>query len=114
MAEPHIEDLPVYAGDVFSHTFTWLYEGEPQSLVGLSSLAQVRVKPDSDSVLATMTVTKDDEAGGVFTISMTKEQTRALPIGRFSCHYDVQFTNSGEPTTPVMGRFSVKQDVSRS
>jgi hypothetical protein len=114
VSEPHVEDLWVYAGDVFVHEFTWLYEGEPQPLTGLIGSAQVRATRESGTTLATMTVDIIDADAGIFTITMSAAQTRALPVGRFSCFYDVQFTDAGAPTTPVMGRFSVRQDVTRS
>lgn len=80
-------DLTIPQGGTWSETFEYVEDDEttPRPLTGFSSgKAQIRTHPGGD-LLGEMTVDIDVDAGTV-TLSMTAEQTRAIPRGGF---YDV-------------------------
>jgi hypothetical protein len=108
------EDFLITQGDSFIHEFTWVHEGAPQDLTGLTGTAQIRVRHNSSTTLASFTVTPVDAEAGIFTVGLSDSQTRALPVGHESCVYDVQFTGGSFGTiTPVTGAITVQRDVTR-
>lgn len=118
---PASYDLTVYQGDTFSKTFRIrqlnadLTLGAYLNLTGYVGAAQVRTSPSANSVLATFTVTLEDQTsytGGV-TISLTSTITAGLAVTT-SCVWDLQLTSpAGKVTTYVAGTFSVVAEVTR-
>jgi hypothetical protein len=110
---PDVQDLTLYADDDYAHEFTWEHDGQAQPLTGLAGVCQIKRKPDSAVPLVTQPVLVVDSQGGVFRVTLTKEQTAALPIGRNTCVYDIQFDGPSGRSTPVRGKVSIKKDVTR-
>lgn len=108
------QDFYVVQGDSFLHEFTWTQGGVPVSLTGLTGAAQIRVRHSSANPIVSFTVATVNAGGGVFTVGLSPNQTRALPVGHESCVYDVQFTGGAFGTiTVVAGAINVSRDVTR-
>lgn len=111
MADPSIDlrpkvlNLSAYRGDAWSLRITLT----GMDLTGSTIAAQVRARPDSTEVLATLDVSPVDLSAGVFDIG----QAAATEGG----HYDVQITPGGTgglPRTYVRGRLQVTADTTRA
>lgn len=103
-----IYDLIVEQGDVFSVTLDF-----PDSLDfdDLVFKAQIRTYPGSPTLWASMTTTINDPDMKKLTISLTKEQTKVLPV---RCAWDIQATSLSDPTfarTYLRGQVFVNQQV---
>lgn len=103
-----IYDLIVEQGDNFSVTLDF-----PDSLdfEDLVFKAQIRTYPGSPTLWATMGIAVNDPATNKLTISLTKEQTRVLPV---RCAWDIQATSLSDPTfekTYLRGQVFVNQQV---
>jgi hypothetical protein len=107
-------DLALYAGDGFAiaFTFTDKVTGEPWPLDG-EWLAQVRVVPGADAVVASFTVATT--APGSLTASLTGDDTRAVLEAGALTWWDLQQTSPGaEPRTWFRGQVRALEDVSRA
>lgn len=120
---PATQDIKLTRGDNFS-----IYlrikrksDGAYIDITGYAFLAQIRPDPDSDTILATMTVTISDQTafkGGVL-LSLDKTITAGLTFTgpereKVIGVWDLQITNTnGEASTYLDGSVTLRKDVSK-
>lgn len=103
-----IYDLIIEAGDNWSVTLDFPDDTDFNDLVFKS---QIRTYPGSPTLWGTMGVTVFDAVLKKLTISLTKEQTRVLPV---RCSWDIQATSLSDDTferTYLRGQVFVNQQV---
>ncbi len=83
-------DLNVYQGDSFTVTMDFNFDATLWT-----AKAQIRAVPASPVALAYFTITTVDATAGLFTLSLTADQTTRLPVKSF---WDLQFTSNSDPT----------------
>jgi len=76
-------NVPIYRGARWSFAFTLVVVGtnDPLDLTGLGPFVCEIKDPRGNRLLATPTVTSDYDDTGVITITITPEDTLALPLG---------------------------------
>lgn len=105
----------IYRGDSYAHTIHFwndVAQTDPFNIVGTVT-AQIRaarltvadIAPTDPLAVFTVQV-----AGNAITISLTPEQTKALPSAGF---WDLQVDNGGIISTLLMGKVKVLDDVTR-
>jgi hypothetical protein len=91
MSVPANYNITIYQGDTFTRNFQLVRDtgGQelPIDLSELEPLAQIRLRPDDDEVIAEFVVTYIDASQGIVNLSMSTEDTRNLPRVAF---YDFQ------------------------
>lgn len=108
-AKPGYQRLYIYRGDPFEVTFSSSVDDEAESVVALDALAQIRATPDSEDVLAEFAVEVSGADDNIVTLSLTAEDTAALPPG--TLRWDFQPNPDSE--TWLVGPVHVDADVSR-
>lgn len=111
-------DLTIYRGDTYKLPLrlrernTNGTAGAPLDLTGCTIKAQARTDEDGSTPLASFTVTPDaDPTTGLFTLSLTVVQTKALRGGV----WDVEVTwPDGTVSTYLKGKVTVLKDVTRT
>lgn len=80
---PGEPNLPIYRGARWAFTFRLVATDTdiPIDLTGLGPFVCEVKDPRADRVLATATIESDYDDTGIFTMSLTPAQTRALPLG---------------------------------
>lgn len=116
---PETLNLTVYQGVPWSDDITLLESLEPAvpvDLTGYSAEAQVRQRPDSPDVLATMTITfASDRTTGVLTAALSSAQTAAIPT-RNHAYYDIRLTKEGDDSAtivPLAGTITALHAITR-
>lgn len=89
-------------GDTFMMTCQYLENGQPAAL---PSTIESQVRGDSDSLVVTLMVSRDDEAGGKYS---AQADTTAWPLGMV--YIDVKYTYSTGviSRTPTINLMMVK------
>lgn len=106
--QPASRDLEVYAGDKYDHEITFQdADSAPLALSG-TWRAQIRAKKTDADPLVSFTIDTTNAATGVLLLSLTKEQTVALPS---ICVWDLE--NVTEEMTYLAGKIRVLAQVSR-
>lgn len=113
---PTCLDFKVYAGDSFAVRFRFVYQGttDPFPVPGLW-LSNVRRSPRDVLALTSFAIDDSDEdPGGIIGISLTGEQTAALPQD-VALVWDLQYLPEGgsQPHTWFRGDLISTRDVSR-
>lgn len=98
-------DLRFTQGDSFSQPFDFSID-----LTQATVKAQVRTYPEAPMVAADFTITVDDAAQGLVTLSLTPEQTQKLPL---RAYWDMQVSQSGSKATVMRGNVFVVREVTR-
>ena len=116
MAIPANYNITIYQGDTFTSDFQLLQqiggEEQPVDLTELTPLAQVRLRPEDEEVIAEFDVSLTDSSEGKFRLFIDNDQTRFLPRVSF---YDVQTVDqiTGFVKTWVAGKLNSPREVSR-
>lgn len=114
MALPTVVNLDIYAGDTFSHVFT--YTGG-KDLTGATALCQLRTSKTAANPTLEVTPTIV-AAENTITLSITSVESQALISQTYTSReyvYDIQVTFADtEVNTPFQGKANVTQDVTRS
>ena len=116
MAIPANYNITIYQGDTFTSDFQLLQEigGEeqPVDLTEFTPLAQVRLRPEDEEVIAEFDVSLTDSSQGKFRLFIDNDQTRFLPRVSF---YDVQTVDevTGFVKTWVAGKLNSPREISR-
>jgi hypothetical protein len=103
-----IYDLVIEEGDNFSVVLDFPDDTNFNDLVWK---AQIRTYPGSPTLWATMTTAVNNSTLKKLTISLTKEQTKYLPV---RCSWDIQATSIADPTqtrTYLRGQVFVNKQV---
>lgn len=91
MSVPANYNITIYQGDTFTRNFQLVRDTggveAPIDLSELTPLAQIRLRPEDEEVIAAFTVTYIDQEQGILNLSMTDDDTRNLPR---VCFYDFQ------------------------
>jgi hypothetical protein len=105
-----VQDLTIYEGDDYSFSVYFDFDIDTYT-----ATAEIRQMPGSSVLLTSFTITKPDLGSGdgpglrTLQLSLTEEQTRALPQ---TCYYDVQLVDSnGVTKTYVTGKIFVTKEV---
>lgn len=109
---PATRDLTMYQGDTYEHELTVTDDADPPVALDLSTgtwRAQVRKHAQATSVLASFAVDDTDAANGVLFLTLTPEQTAALPS---NCTWDLEDTVAG--VTYLRGAVTVEREVTRT
>lgn len=79
-----LKDVPIYRGAKWSFDFLILVEGTdtPVNLTGLGPFVCEVKDFQRDRVIATATITSNYDSTGLINVTLTPEQTRALPLGQ--------------------------------
>lgn len=108
-------DLDIYIGDTTTVTVTVKNAGTPVNITGRTYAAQIRKTPGSTSILATLTCTITNAAGGVVVATLPASVSTALTPQRAS--WDLQEITPSSPEnvvqTLVAGYANISQDVTR-
>lgn len=116
MSTPANYNLTIYQGDTFVNDFQLIQNiggvDQPVPLTNLSPLAQVRLRPEDEIVIADFTVEITDAEDGKFRLSMGNDETRLLPRVSF---YDFQTVDDidGTVKTWLAGKVNSPREVSR-
>lgn len=116
MATPANFNITIYQGDTFLSDFQLLQEigGEeqPVDLTEFTPLAQVRLRPEDEEVIAQFIISLTDASQGKLRLFMDNDQTRDLPRVSF---YDVQTVDNvtGFVKTWIAGKLNSPREVSR-
>lgn len=88
------EELEMDQGSTFRYQVDLkTSSGNPYNLEGVTITSQIRKTYRSASIAGTFTTGVTDPAAGVFTLSMTDEQTSAIAAGRYV--FDVYIEDIG-------------------
>jgi hypothetical protein len=103
-------DLRFTQGDVYDLQLTFAVGGEGLDWSDFTFRAQVRPSPDAPRFWS---FDVDDSASddGVVVISLTPEQTRAMPE---DCSWDFERLDGDDPVTLLAGSVRVTRDVTRT
>lgn len=117
---PERQVWEVVRGDLISYPFqigTEYADGsfEAWDLTGWTIQGEIRLNEDADTPLALIDGTPDpvqeNETKGVYTLSVTPEESADLPV---KCVGDVEFVDpDGDPHTYQRFEFKVTKDVTR-
>lgn len=116
MSIPADHTLTIYQGDTFSRTFQVVRQtaaGEESfDFTEYTPLAQVRLRPEDEEVIAQFDVTYIDPVNGLVNLFMDDESTGTLPRLSF---YDFQTRDdvSGLVKTWFGGRLRSPREISR-
>jgi len=116
MSTPANYNLTIYQGDTFVNDFQLIQNiggvDQPVPLTNLSPLAQVRLRPEDEIVIADFTVEITDAEDGKFRLFMDNDETRLLPRVSF---YDLQTVDDidGTVKTWLAGKVNSPREVSR-
>ena len=116
MSIPANFNLTIYQGDTFTSDFQLIQniggEDQPVHLGGLTPLAQIRIRPDDEDVIAQFDVQITDEEEGKFRFFIDNDQTRFLPRVSF---YDFQTVDGedGSVKTWLAGKINSPREISR-
>lgn len=116
MAIPANLNITIYQGDTFTNDFQLIQEiggeDQPVDLTEFSPLAQVRVRPEDEDIIAQFVISLTDSSQGKFRLFMDNDQTRNLPRVSF---YDVQTVDqiTGFVKTWVAGKLNSPREISR-
>ncbi len=104
--------LTIHRGDDYPHIITLTdSEGEPLDCSAWTVASQIRASASAEPALASFEVDDSDAASGVFTLTLTAEETRALPLGLLTS--DVQRVLADKTTTILACPVLVVEDVTR-
>ncbi len=104
--------LTIHRGDDYPHTVTITdAAGEPIDCSAWTVTSQIRATASAETALASFDVDDSDAATGVFTLTLTAEETRDLPTGNLAS--DIQRTLAGKTTTILSCPVLVVEDVTR-
>lgn len=91
MSVPANYNITIYQGDTFTRNFQIVRDiggvEAPIDLTELTPLAQIRLRPEDQEVIAAFNVSYIDAQQGILNLSMTDDDTRLLPR---VCFYDFQ------------------------
>ena len=106
--------LTIRTGDDESVTITFSDEttGLPINITGRTYRAQIRSASSSTTILASWTCAVTNGAAGILTLSLTDTRTSTLSPG-FAVWDLEETTAGGIVSTPLAGRVSIVQDVTR-
>lgn len=106
-------NITVEQGTTFVNNMTANVDGSTD-ITNFTFSSQIRTEALSDHVLATLTVTKTDNAAGTFSINLTDTQTASLPAGTHK--WDLVYVNSGDSSRNRLleGNCTVVAQVTRS
>lgn len=117
-------DIFIYRGDTaeFSYQVIDVNDDTGEEVIAdISSFnitGQARYSSDSDEVWHNFDIVKKDPKNGIFSWSLTKQQSEELlPVGGFepsSGVYDIQMEVNEKVYTFVYGSFAVSRDVTRA
>ena len=116
MPLPGNYNINLYQGDTFTHDFQLIQNiggvEQPIDLGGATPLAQVRLRPDDEEIIAEFDVEITEALEGKLRIFMDNDQTRLLPRVSF---YDIQTVDGddGSVRTWVAGKINSPREVSR-
>lgn len=114
-------DLDLRAGSDFKATIAFTNaDGTPVDLTGTLLSAALRKYPLDETPVASFVVTVPTPAAGLATLSLTDEETAALPCGNTlrddasRYHWDLKFVDAaGNVSSPMFGRVRVAAGVTR-
>lgn len=119
---PATLDLTIKRGDTFRQFFRLRNKdanGDPSTYPDLTSwgagLSQIRANADSDTVVATMTITKANQVtypGGIL-LTLSAATTASIPAGNYVWDFEIA-NDLGETDTYLDGAVTVTKDVSRA
>jgi len=116
MAIPANYNITIYQGDTFINDFQIVQKvggvEEPVDLSYFIPLAQIRLRPDDEEIIAQFDVEVTDAVEGKFRLFAGNDQTRFLPRVSF---YDFQTVDieSGFVKTWIAGKVNSPREVSR-
>ena len=102
--EPVEYDIVIKRGEDFSQALILA----DVDLDGASAASHVRKFAGAPELIQEVTCTVDAESGRV-TMSLTREQTAAIPAGKY--RYDLYLIIGGAKKYPVEGMFEVRESV---
>lgn len=113
-------DLVIEQGTDFDKDLLYKINGSPVDLTGFTAEGKIRKKP-SDPVVAEFTVNfATDRTSGIFTISLSKAQTLAIPTGESDSsadslyQYDVMLTDGTDKTIRLLkGKVTVSPAITK-
>ena len=112
-------NITIKQGDTYqSKTIQWKRGDVPVDLTNLTGKCQVRTAPNS-GIIATVNVNVADAVSGLFDLSLTAEQTAAIPTDgktpdvATAYVYDLEFAGVGYVETILQGEFNVTPGVSK-
>ena len=119
MAGPY--DLFINQGEDFEQFFQWqLADCEPVNLTGYAAKCQLRIDAQNTNVVAEVNVKITDAINGRFSLSMTSQQTAAIPTDGVSYRdtkryvYDVKMSSaSGIVYRVINGYANVSPEVTK-
>lgn len=109
-----VQDLVIEQGVTFSFPVKLAIDtaGTPFSLTGWTGQSQARRNVRDSNVLFSFTVAISDPANGLFSLSLTADQTRGLNFN--TAVYDVELTSPLGGVVRIMtGRLSLSREVTR-
>lgn len=106
-AKPASLKLYIYRGDPWEISFSSTLDDADETVVAVDALAQIRTTEDSTDVVTDLNVAVD---GAVVTLSLTPEETAALPTGT---EFVWDFQPDEDSETWLKGAVTIEGDVSR-
>lgn len=114
MATPQTLHLDLYRRAGFIQPLTFTDEdGVVQDVSDWIIEAQVRLHPSADSDPTDMTVDKTDPTNGGVEVSLTGDQTAALPVGHLAWDLFVQVPGQ-QPQAVLAGAVRVRAETTRT
>lgn len=106
-------NLVIEQNATLKRKFTWLADGLPVDLTGYTCDAQVRLTPESSSILLDLVsyITLGGAAGTI-DIEVPDEITAALTFDS-RAYWDMQLINGGKITRLLQGRVYLDEGVTR-
>lgn len=114
---PYSYEIKARQGATWTRVFSWSVNDVPVNLTGRTARMEVRTKPDSPTVVLTVTpyITLGGAAGTV-TISIPANVLAAVPprTGSRFYVYDLEIVSGSQVTTFLAGRMTVAPEVTKS